>query len=252
MDIETPPSATIPSEHEPRRGIPIAWVHLGVVFTALCMVPFAKTVDSDFWWHLRTGKLIMQSGVPRHDPFSWTASGDDWVVHEWLSETIIYGVESTVGYAGNVLLFGIATVAALLLMYALSRRLGVGTTPLVLLSVLAAVVLVRFVTVRPQVFTWFFVAIFVYTLQRHDEGDDVRLWVLPPLMAVWGKPPASCSTRAQALIPSDRKVRTPTPSTCLRTADSLWSRIWGWTRFSSTNLIQTPENYAPVDNLASM
>lgn len=185
MDNETPRLATNPSEQEPRRGIPIAWVQLGVVFTALFMVPFAKTVDPDFWWHLRTGKLIMQSGVPRRDPFSWTASGDDWVVHEWLSETIIYGVESTVGYSGNVVLFGIATVAALLLMYALGRRLGVGTTPLVLLSVLATVVLIRFVTVRPQIFTWFFVAIFVYTLQRHDEGDNVRLWVLPALMVVW-------------------------------------------------------------------
>lgn len=82
MDIKTAPRAAMPSQQWLWRGIPIAWVQLGVVFTTLGIVSFAKTVDPDFWWHLRTGKLIMQSAVPRHDPFSWTAQGNDWVVHE--------------------------------------------------------------------------------------------------------------------------------------------------------------------------
>jgi hypothetical protein len=168
-----------------RRRVPIAWVQLAIPLAVLAALPLVRTVDPDFWWHLRTGKLIFESGIPRNDPFSWTAAGKAWVTHEWLSEAIIYAVESTLGYAGNVVVFGLAMVAALGFMYALGRRLGAGTKPLVILSALAVFVLIRFVTVRPQEFTWLLFAVFVYVLQRHDEGDSMPLWVLPILMALW-------------------------------------------------------------------
>lgn len=185
MDYPAPPSAHLPSRPSLRRRVPIAWVQLGIPLTVLAALSLVKTVDPDFWWHLRTGRLIFESGIPRHDPFSWTAAGKAWVTHEWLSEAIIYAVQSTLGYAGNVVVFGLAMVAALGFMYALGRRLGVGTKPLVILAGLAVLVLIRFVTVRPQEFTWLLFAVFVYVLQRHDEGDAMPLWVLPPLMALW-------------------------------------------------------------------
>ena len=165
--------------------MPIAWVPPGSVLAVLVVLPLAKTVDPDFWWHLRTGRLIVESGIPRHDPFSWTAAGKSWVTHEWLSEVVIYGVESTLGYLGNVLLFGAVVSGAMLFAYALGRRLDAGTKPLVLLMLPATLVMVRFVAVRPQQFTWLLFAVFVYVLQRREEGDDVPLWVLPPLMALW-------------------------------------------------------------------
>ena len=168
-----------------RRRVPIAWVQLALVVAPLAVVPLLKTVDPDFWWHLRTGQLIVGSGIPRHDPFSWTAAGKVWVTHEWLSEVFIYGVESTLGYLGNALFFGLVAGAALLVMYALGRRLGSGTKPLVLLMLPASFVMLRFIAVRPQEFTWLLFAVFVYVLQRREEGDAVPLWVLPPLMAVW-------------------------------------------------------------------
>lgn len=185
VDYPVPPSGRIPSRRSLRQRVPIAWVQLGVALAALAALPIVKTVDPDFWWHLRTGKLIVESGIPRHDPFSWTAAGKAWVTHEWLSEVAIYGVESTLGYVGNVVVFGLVLATALGLMYTLGRRLGAGTRPLVLLALLATVVLIRFVAVRPQEFTWLLFALFVYLLQRHEEGDAVPLWTLPPLMALW-------------------------------------------------------------------
>ncbi len=185
MNQSLSPSVPAPARPSLRRRVPIAWVQLAVVLAVLVALPLAKTVDPDFWWHLRTGRLIVGSGIPRHDPFSWTAAGKAWVTHEWLSEVVIYGVESTLGYLGNVLLFGAVTGGALLVAYALGRRLGAGTKPLVLLMFPATLVMAQFVAVRPQEFTWLLFAVFVYILQRREEGDAVPLWVLPPLMALW-------------------------------------------------------------------
>ncbi|MGD0114717.1 MAG: hypothetical protein ABSC13_01765 [Dehalococcoidia bacterium] len=168
-----------------RRRVPIAWVQLAMVVSLLAILSLLKEVDPDFWWHLRTGQLIVESGIPRHDPFSWTAAGKAWVTHEWLSEVFIYGVESTLGYVGNALIFGILAGVALLVMFALGRRMGSGTKLLVLLMFPAVFVMVRFIAVRPQEFTWLLFAVFVYVLQRREGGDAVPLWVLPPLMALW-------------------------------------------------------------------
>jgi len=168
-----------------RTGVPIAWVQLGVLFAGLVSYPFVRGTDPDLWWHLRTGDLIFHAGIPRHDPFSWTAAGRPWVAHEWLSELLIYCVGSALGYWANVLLFGAIVIAALLLMYRLGRAGGAGTRPLVLLMYLSVATLGLFVTVRPQEFTWLLFAVFVCILQRHYTGERAPLWALPPLMALW-------------------------------------------------------------------
>jgi len=49
-----------------------------------------NTIDPDMWWHLRTGELIWTQGIPRHDPFSFTVAGGEWITHEWLSEALMW------------------------------------------------------------------------------------------------------------------------------------------------------------------
>lgn len=168
-----------------RAAVPIAWVQIAVVLTGLVAYPFVRAVDPDFWWHLRTGEFIFHHGIPRHDPFSWTAAGHAWVTHEWLSEALIYALETSFGYYANVLLYGAVVCAAILLMYRLGRAAGAGTRPLVLLMFVSVAVIGFYVTVRPQEFTWLLFAVFVSVLARHDRGERAPLWLLPPLMALW-------------------------------------------------------------------
>ena len=48
----------------------------------------------DIWWHLRTGRLIVEElRIPHTDPFTYTAGGNHWVTHEWLAETLFYDAE---------------------------------------------------------------------------------------------------------------------------------------------------------------
>jgi hypothetical protein len=184
-DVGERPRLQLVPRRARRRGVPVAHVQLAMIFAGLAVLPLVKVVDNDFWWHLRTGQLVINSGIPRHDPFSWSRGGAPWTAHEWLSEAIIYAVQSVLGYAGNVVLFAAATVAALWLMYRLGRSLGAGTRPLVALTLLAACVMGLFVTVRPQVFTWLLFATFVALIERHDSVGGRRIWLLPALMAGW-------------------------------------------------------------------
>jgi hypothetical protein len=52
---------------------------------------FTRLSDNSFLWHLRTGRWILEHGIPRHDIYSFTASGTDWVAQSWLAE-LVYGL----------------------------------------------------------------------------------------------------------------------------------------------------------------
>jgi hypothetical protein len=78
-------------------------------------VGIAKLGDNSFFWHLRTGRLILEQGIPHADPYSFTAHGATWVAQSWLAE-LSYGVVDRVGGGAGLRLFGAvlgATIAVL-------------------------------------------------------------------------------------------------------------------------------------------
>src|SRR5437764_14588107 len=53
--------------------------------------------DNSMFTHLRTGfDMVRGGGIPRTDPYSFTARGHPWVVQSWLAEWT-YGVLQQIG-----------------------------------------------------------------------------------------------------------------------------------------------------------
>ncbi|MBV8951350.1 MAG: hypothetical protein JOZ99_10775, partial [Actinobacteria bacterium] len=69
------------------------------------VVGIAKLGDNSFFWHLRTGRLILQQGIPHTDPYSFTAHGAPWVAQSWLAE-VWYGLLDLIGGGAAIRLFG--------------------------------------------------------------------------------------------------------------------------------------------------
>src|SRR3990172_9986676 len=77
-----------------------AGLALALVCVGLVSVGLLHFTDPDYWWHLRTGRLIVETGsLPQADPFSFTAAGSDWLAHEWLAEVVIYRLPAAGGPA---------------------------------------------------------------------------------------------------------------------------------------------------------
>src|SRR6266480_3296272 len=70
-------------------------------------------LDPDFGWHVRMGQVILQSGIPRTDPFSYTMPSYPFVDHEWLTNIVIAFLYSHVGMYGLAIIFSLLTVFAL-------------------------------------------------------------------------------------------------------------------------------------------
>ena len=78
--------------------------------------------DYDFFWHLRTGYLILESGsIPSQDPYSFTAPGAPWEVQGWLFDLAMALVHQGMGDTGLRLFFALWVVAALWIVHATVR-----------------------------------------------------------------------------------------------------------------------------------
>lgn len=56
--------------------------------------------DNSALTHLATGRLILEEGIPRHDPFSFTAAGEPWTVYSWLASVVYALAERAAGANG--------------------------------------------------------------------------------------------------------------------------------------------------------
>src|SRR4030042_2631385 len=75
-----------------------------------------KLFDSDFWWHISTGRYIIETGsIPDKDPFSYTASleenknllpeRENFILKQyWLGQVIFYLIYNYAGPKGIVIL----------------------------------------------------------------------------------------------------------------------------------------------------
>ena len=155
-----------------------------VVTLILIFIMAARTpLDSDMWWHLRSGEQTLREARPLLvDVFSYTRYGAPWINHSWLSQ---------VGMAllfrmGGFLALGIAM--ALLATLSMALVLAQCEGPAVLKSaalVLGGVVASVVWGARPQLTSLVLLAgtgllLYLWKWRRID-----RLWLLPLLFCLW-------------------------------------------------------------------
>ena len=141
--------------------------------------------DPDIWWHLRNAQyLIQQHAFMRQDLYSFTVHGKPWINPEWLAEIPYYVAWHWFGYRG-IFLVAVGMIEAVVgACVALCRQ----RTGNIRAAMLASSVFVLLATVsygpRTLMFGWLCLAIELAVLRAFSDGKD-RLWVLPPLFAVW-------------------------------------------------------------------
>ena len=163
------------------RG-PLVWLMLlaGAVF--YLAHGYTEMAGSDMWWHIAAGRELLQTQTLwMVDDWSFTAHGNDWLNHEWLSDIIYYvwvsvlGVESLVYWKWLVI---IATFTTLQLV--LARETGDHLAAL-LCSAVAVAIAAPFLDVRPHLYSLLnFSILLLLTL-----GRQPRLLPLALLFLIW-------------------------------------------------------------------
>jgi hypothetical protein len=149
-------------------------------------VGLVRLSDNSFFWHLVTGRLILDEGIPHHDPFSFTAPGAKWVAQSWLAELLYGGLDRIFGPFGIRVLGGLVGAAIGVLAFRLALRLAGDRIPAALLTAAALTGLYTLWSERPLLIGVMFLLVLLWVVEVPDSWVGRRpLVVLPMLFWLW-------------------------------------------------------------------
>lgn len=142
--------------------------------------------DTDLWYHLSGGRYFWQHGtIPADAFFSYSTPAKSWYDYYWLFQVIVYKIFQYAGYYGLValrcLLYFLTSL--FICLFFVDRRES-RTGLLIGLSVFVCYPLAltfREVLVRPYLFSFLFIVVFLYILERRRD----KIWLLPFLGILW-------------------------------------------------------------------
>jgi tetratricopeptide (TPR) repeat protein len=157
---------------------------IGVLFALIAFAATIEIKDLDLWLHIQMGQFIVQNGyVPSVDVLSASFAGQPWINHEWLFQIIVYLVKSHWGLDGLIYMQSAVVVLSflifLLLTYTKERQLAI----IPLLFLVLQVYETRF-TIRPDIFSVLFFALYIYILSLYLD-KRWSLWVFFILQVIW-------------------------------------------------------------------
>ncbi|MGH9030929.1 MAG: hypothetical protein ACRDZV_02265 [Acidimicrobiia bacterium] len=177
----TPGSPPPETERDPWPIVVLA-LALAVIVLNAARSPF----DSDTWWHLRSGELILDRGsLPSEDPFAWTAAGDPWRINSWLFDVLAAASRSVAGTGPLIALTLLAAAGFGVACYLLARRAGARPWPSVAVATTFTVLLTRDVAERPQIISYLLFAVALVVAPRALAGSNRALAALAVLIALW-------------------------------------------------------------------
>jgi hypothetical protein len=155
-----------------------------LLFLGLFAMTLRPIADPDFWWHLRTGQLIIDTDSPPHaDPYSSTLLGKQWIAHEWLSEYFIYLTFKVGGFSLLIFAFSLIITASFLLVFLRTPGKPYAAGFALLLAALASAPTWG---VRPQMISLLFTALFLFFLDVFTQKPGwKKLLPLPLLTILW-------------------------------------------------------------------
>lgn len=142
--------------------------------------------DTDMWYHLSGGRYFWQHGTIVHDAFfSYITPPKSWYNYYWLFQVIIYKIFQWTDYYGLIILRCLLYfLTALCICLSFVRRHKNRTELLLGLFLFVSctsVIIYRELAVRPHLFSYLFIVVFIYILEFRRD----KLWLLPLLGIFW-------------------------------------------------------------------
>lgn len=157
-----------------------------LVFIFLQNLHSLDSINQDIGRHLKTGEIIWQTHhVPRVNLFSYTEPDQPFINHHWLSEVLFYLIQQVVGLSGLIVVKALViTLAFGLVLWSLPRSTRLW--PLLAAALVGWLAFFDRTDVRPEIFSYLYLAIFWLIISRVRRGGNLRLlYFLPLVELLW-------------------------------------------------------------------
>ncbi len=154
---------------------------------ALLLARPLSFATSDLGRHIVNGKVLFTQGViPDVNLYSYTHPDFPFVNHHWASGAILYLAYQAVGFTGLSVLAIVGNLAAFFLVFEFASLRGRFDVAM-LYGLLVIPIMATRIEVRPEIFSYILVAVFLILSWQWREGSLKRglEWLFPVLMIAW-------------------------------------------------------------------
>jgi len=147
-------------------------------------------LDDDLFWHLKTGKYIIENGsIPSEDVFGFETKGMEWIPFEWGWDVTIYSIYNIGGYTAIGIFRAVICTAIFAVIFLLGSRLRINLFLTSFLSLLILAGALSRLLPRPHLVSYLFIILTLYIILGYkyfDKNNFRRLWFLPGIFLIWG------------------------------------------------------------------
>jgi hypothetical protein len=143
--------------------------------------------DPDFWWHLRTGQLLIANHLRLlgTDPYTYAAAGHPWTMHEWLFEVAIAALDRISGIGAIVIALTLLTWLGIVALLLRARLHTTHRVAIAVAGIMGALAAAPVWGPRDQMVDFAFSALLLLIVERYLVRGGRILWTLPPLFLLW-------------------------------------------------------------------
>lgn len=170
------------------RNLYLLEIVTAVSILAILLIVSQPIVSNDFWWHLKLGQLMLDSGsLIKEEPFLFEYAAVPPVMHEWLFQVFIASVDQNFGLPGLRVFNGVMAGMLCLLVYVAIRAMGCSRE----VACIAVLLLVSFgffrlIQLRPQLFSMVIFYCLLYLIYQYRfHLPKKALAIFAVLGALW-------------------------------------------------------------------
>lgn len=144
--------------------------------------------DDDIFWHLATGRYIVENAtIPSTDVFTYTPGDVQWIPFEWGWDVITYGIYNAGGYVSLSIFRTILLIGTFIFLVLSLRKLGVNHTLIYISLLLVSIAILPRMSIRPHLFSYLGYAflVYIFTIVKLDEGKIKLLYIIPVVFLFW-------------------------------------------------------------------
>ncbi|MBU2632473.1 hypothetical protein KKG52_02045 [Patescibacteria group bacterium] len=142
-------------------------------------------MTQDLGRHFLLGDIILKTwNVPKTNLFSYTYPDFPFINLHWLSEVVFYLIFKFIGFNGLLIFSTLIVVVAFALLYFKALKKD-NAIPLSIISVFYLRVLFERTDIRPEIFSFLFLSIFILVLYKFRKSFTKWIFILPLLGLIW-------------------------------------------------------------------
>lgn len=153
------------------------------------LTTFKITGDDDVFWHLATGKYIVETGhIPSQDVFGYVTQGQEWMPFEWGWDILTYGLYNLGGYTALSIFRTAVFLLIFYLYFLIYRKFKVSPAiSFLILTILAFGTMDR-LTPRPHIISLLFFVLLLYIIIQYryfNRNNYKILFFIPLIFLFW-------------------------------------------------------------------